>query len=142
MSATSSHTDAVAVYQIGDALPSYYEVRATIMGVKPTGGWNANSYIIFDYQSDTNFKFAGLDVSTNKMVMGHRDASGWVVDAQGSVKGGVKSDTWYNLLLSVNGLTATLVLDNQTLFTFTYAPTVIDGWSYGLNWGLVRNNFV
>jgi hypothetical protein len=127
----------VAVYQVGDALPSYFEVLATVKAIKPTSGWNANSYIVFDYQSATNFKFAGIDVSTNKLVMGHRDASGWFVDSQASFQGGVKSDTWYNMMLSVNGLTATLIVDNTTSFSFTYAPTIVDGWSYGLNWGLV-----
>src|SRR5689334_11340504 len=69
--------------------------------------------------------------------MGHRNASGWIVDSQASFPGSVKSDTWYNLLLSVNGLTATLLVNNTSSFSFTYAPTVVDGWSYGLNWGLV-----
>ncbi|HET9216888.1 MAG TPA: matrixin family metalloprotease, partial [Terriglobia bacterium] len=137
VAATSLHSDAVAVYQVGDALPSYFEVLATVKAIKPTAGWNANSYIIFDYQSATNFKFAGIDVSTNKLVMGHRNASGWIVDSQAAFQGGVKSDTWYNLMLSVNGLTATLIVDNTTSFSFTYAPTIVDGWSYGLNWGLV-----
>jgi hypothetical protein len=137
VASTSQHSDAVAVYQVGDALPSYFEVQASIQVVKPTAGWNANSFIIFDYHSATDFKFAGLDVSTNKLVMGHRDATGWVYDTQASVKGGLKVGTWYNLLLSVNGLTATLVVNNATAFSHTYSPTVVDGWSYGLNWGLV-----
>jgi len=137
VSADALHGDAVAVYQIGDALPSYYEVQATIQGFKPTAGWKANSYIIFDYQSETNFKFAGLDISNNKLVMGHRDESGWVMDQQASVKGGVKADTWYNLLVAVNGTTATLMVNNAQVFSHTYAPTVVDGWEYGLNWGLV-----
>lgn len=112
-------------------------MKATVKAIKPTQGWNANSYIVFDYQSQTNFKFAGLDVSTNKLVMGHRGTNGWVVDKQAAFQMSLKSDTWYNLLLSVNGLTATLIVKNTTSFSFTYAPTVVDGWSYGLNWGLV-----
>ena len=137
VAASSLHGDAVAVYQVGDALPGYYEVQATIQGFKPTSGWKANSYIIFDYQGETNFKFAGLDISNSKLVMGHRNATGWIVDEQASVKGGLKADTWYNMLLAVNGLTATLVIDNANVFSHTYAPTVVDGWNYGLNWGLV-----
>ena len=35
-----------------------------------TAGWNANAYIIFDYFSPTDFKYAGIDISTNKLVMG------------------------------------------------------------------------
>jgi len=76
-------------------------------------------------------------VSTNKLVMGHRDASGWHYDEQASVQGGVKSDTYYNMLLSVNGLNATLVVNNQMAFTHTFQARVVAGYSYGLNWGLV-----
>jgi hypothetical protein len=105
--------------------------------VKPTAGWSANSYLIFDYQGKDDFKFTGLDVSTNKLVMGHRDAAGWHVDKSGVAPGGVKADTAYNLLLSVNGVNATLVVDNKQVFTHTFQPRVVDGYSYGLNWGLV-----
>src|SRR6185436_15423750 len=66
VAASSLHADAVSVYQVGDALPGYYEVQATVKAIKPTSGWNANSYVVFDYQSPTNFKFAGLDISSNK----------------------------------------------------------------------------
>ena len=38
--------------------------------------------MIFDYFRPTDFKFAGIDISTNKLVMGYRDASGWHVLAQ------------------------------------------------------------
>jgi hypothetical protein len=93
--------------------------------------------VIFDYQSPTNFKFAGLNVSTNKLEMGQRTAAGWQVLKQASVPGGVKNDTWYNVMLAVNGLTATLIVNNASYFSHTFAPTVVDGWSYGLNWGLV-----
>ena len=54
------------VYHVGEQLPSYYELQATIKAVKPTGGWKANSYVIFDYFSPTDFKFAGINVSTDK----------------------------------------------------------------------------
>ena len=49
-------------------------MQASVSAIKPTGGWKANAYLIFDYQAQTDFKFAGIDVSTNKLVMGHRDA--------------------------------------------------------------------
>ena len=137
VSAESLGGDAVAVYQLEDALPGYFEVRASITVIKPTGGWNANSYIVFDYQSKNDFKFAGLDVSLSKLVMGHRDASGWHVDEQSPVKGGLKSGSSYNLLLAVNGTNATLLVDNKDVFTHTYAPRVIDDWAFGLNNGLV-----
>ena len=129
--------DAVAVYHVGDQLPGYFEVLASVSAMKPTSGWKANSYIIFDYQSETDFKFAGLDVSISKLVMGHRDASGWHIDEQAAIKGGVKAGVTYNLLLAVNGVNATLVLDNKDVFSHTYQPRVVEGYAYGLNWGMV-----
>ena len=72
---------------------------------KPTGGWKANAYVIFDYFCPTDFKFAGIDVSTNKLVIGHRNASGWIVDAKTPRQ---VSDTVYDLLVSVNGTTVTV----------------------------------
>jgi hypothetical protein len=59
------------------------------------------------------------------------------VDKQAAVPGGVKADKYYNLLLAVNGVNAILVVDNKNVFTHTYAPRVVDGYSYGLNWGMV-----
>jgi len=38
-----------------------------------------------------------VDISLNKIEMGHRTAQGWIVDVQSNVL--VKPDTNYNLLL-------------------------------------------
>ena len=137
VSASSLHGDAVSVFEVGDALPGYFEVQASVTAIKPTAGWNANSFLIFDYQNKSDFKFAGIDVSLNKLVIGHRDSTGWHVDDQAAVQGGVKADTSYNMLLSVNGLNATLVVNNQMAFTHTFQARIVNGYSYGLNWGLV-----
>ena len=67
--------------------------------------------------------------------MGHRDASGWHIDKQSNMR--TWADRDYNLMVAVNGLNATLVVDNKVAFTHTFQPRVIDGWSYGLNWGLI-----
>jgi hypothetical protein len=69
--------------------------------------------------------------------MGHRDATGWHIDVQGAVQGGVKPDKWYNMLIAVNGLNVTLVVNNNSVFQHTYAPRIVDGYTYALNWGMV-----
>jgi hypothetical protein len=66
--------------------------------------------------------------------MGHRDASGWVVDAQTPLL--VKTGTSYNIMLAVNGLTATVIVDNKISLSKTFTARVVDGYSFGLNWGL------
>ncbi|WP_286789909.1 proprotein convertase P-domain-containing protein, partial [Thioclava sp. UBA3469] len=128
--------DAVSVFYIGDALPSYFEMKATIVGGKPTAGLKSNAYLIFDYQSPTDFKFAGVNISTDKFEMGIRTADGWIVLEQTPVQ--AKPDTPYNLLLAINGLTATLVIDGQEYFTHVFDARVDQyGVTHGLNSGYV-----
>ena len=76
VTAASTSGDAAAVYYIDQYLPIYYEIHAQVYLTKPTGGWKANAYVIFDYFAPTDFKFAGVDQSTNKLVMGRRTTAG------------------------------------------------------------------
>jgi Ca2+-binding RTX toxin-like protein len=135
VTAASLGGDAVSVFNVDEHLPTYYELEAQIMTRKPTGGWKANAYVIFDYQGPTDFKFAGIDISINKFVMGHRDAGGWVIDVQSPLQ--VKPDTWYRVLVAVNGTAVTVSVNGRQAFTWTYAKRVIDGVEYGLNTGMV-----
>ena len=135
VAAASLGKDASAVFYVDDYLPVYYEVAASVSTIKPTAGWNANAYIIFDYFSPTDFKYTGIDISTNKIVMGYRDAGGWHVIAQTPKQ--MSYGTYYQLLLSVNGTTATLTVDGATAFTYTFAARTIDGVQYALNKGMV-----
>ena len=137
VSAESPNDDAVSVFHVGDQLPGYFELQASVKMEKANAGWKANAYVIFDYQNERDFKFVGIDDSINKLVMGHRDASGWHVDVQGVVQGGVDADKWYNMLVAINGVNVTLVVDNQQVFSHTYQPRIIDGYAFGLNYGYV-----
>ena len=128
--------DAATVFYVDHVLPSYFELQATINAGKPTAGLKSNSYMIFDYQSPTDFKFAGVNISLDKLQMGHRDAAGWHVDVQTPAQ--LKPDTDYNVLLAINGLTATLVLNNSNVFSHSFAPRIdSEGFSHGLNAGLL-----
>ena len=137
VSAASSTGDAVAVYYVDEYLPIYYELHAQLQFSKPTGGWKSNAFVILDYFGPEDFKFAGVDQATNKLVMGRRTSAGWIVDVQAAVSGGVKHSTWYSMLVAVNGTTVTVLLDGQAAFTHTFAPRIIDGVAVGLNKGLV-----
>jgi Ca2+-binding RTX toxin-like protein len=135
VAAESLGGDAVAVFHVGDQLPTYFEIVATINVVKPTGGWKANSYVIFDYQNEYDFKFAGINVSIDKIQMGHRDETGWHVDVQDNLK--AKPGVDYNMLVAINGVTVTVVVDGVDFFSHTYEPRIIHGYAYGLNSGWV-----
>ena len=109
MSATSPSTDAVSVFNVDDYLPNYYEMQATIKAIKPTGGVKANAYLIFDYSvARPTSSTPGSTSRTTSSQMGHRTAAGWVVDAFRNTQ--LKGDQFYNLLLAVNGTTATLTV--------------------------------
>jgi hypothetical protein len=135
VASTSEDNDAAAVFHLEDALPGYYEIRATINASKPLAGSKSNTFLIFDYQGAEDFKFAGVNVSTDKIQIGHRDASGWVVDAQSNAQ--LKPNQDYQVLLAINGVSATLVVDGATVFSHSFAPRVVDGMSFGLNTGMV-----
>jgi hypothetical protein len=127
--------DAVAVFYVDDYLPVYFEVAGSLLVTKPTAGWKANAYFIFDYHSPTDFKFAGIDQSTNKLVLGRRVGSQWIVDAWTPLQ--IKFDTWYQLLVAVNGTTVTVLLNGTQAFTYTFAARIIEGEAVGLNKGMI-----
>ena len=130
--------DAVSVFYVDSYIPNYFEMLATLSAVKPTGGTKANAYLVFDYQSQTDFKFAGINVSTNKLEVGHRNEQGWFVDKQASYPSQLKSGTDYNVFLALNGSSVILIVNNQVTMTHTFAPRVdADGISYGLSKGMV-----
>ncbi|MGD8939864.1 MAG: matrixin family metalloprotease, partial [Gammaproteobacteria bacterium] len=135
VAAESLGGDAASVYFVDEALPSYFEIQATISVIKPTAGWKANAYVIFDYQSPTDFKFAGIDDSINKLQIGHRDATGWQIDVQTPFA--TKPDTFYNLLVAINGTAVTVVADAKTVLDHVFAPRIVDGFSYGINAGMI-----
>jgi hypothetical protein len=130
--------DALAVFNVDKYIPNYFEMLATIKAVKPVAGFNANAYLVFDYQSATDFKFAGINISTSKLEMGYHDATGWHVVVQTPYTGALKADTSYNVLLALNGNTATMVVENRVTMTHTFAPRIdVDGWQSFLNEGMV-----
>jgi Ca2+-binding RTX toxin-like protein len=128
--------DALSLFNESDTvIPSYFEMQATINAVKPLSGVKANAFLIFDYQSATDFKYAGIDVSSNKLLIGHRTTSGWAIDASTNVQ--VKAGTDYVVLLKASGSAVTVTLGTTTL-GFTFAVRVdAQGIRHGINDGIV-----
>src|SRR5215211_328904 len=122
VAASSLGQDAAAVFYADVYLPVYFELVGSMMTQKPTAGWKSNSYVLFDYWSPTDFKFAGIDISTNKMVIGHRMPTGWVIDSQVPFTGSLKYDTFYQLLVAVNGTVVTVSVNSTQAFSHTFAP--------------------
>ena len=62
------------LYNFDHLVAAYYEV---VTNMKLTGN-GKTGYMIFDYQSKTDFKYAGLDANANLMRIGQRTAAGWI----------------------------------------------------------------
>ena len=110
-------------------------MQATINAVKPVAGYKANAYIDLRLLSaPTDFKFAGINVSNNKLEIGHRAASGWITDTWWNFQ--VKAGTDYIVMLSIDGSKATLTI-GTTSISFTFGTrTDIQGVIHTLNFGL------
>jgi hypothetical protein len=127
--------EAVNLFFVSDQLPSYYELLAAVNADKDRAGVKSNGHVIFDYYSETDYKFAGIDVGTDKLQIGRRTADGWIVEAQGNMQ--LKAGTNYNLLVAVHGTTVTLVVDGNETLSHVFEPRELDGELYGLNTGMV-----
>jgi Ca2+-binding RTX toxin-like protein len=118
--------EAVSIYYLDMTQPSYMEILVTVNADKDKAGVKSDAYIIFDYQSDTDFKFAGIDVGLDKLRIGHRTADGWVIDAQSNLI--LKDNTDYKLLVALHGTMATLVVDGKTSLGFDFKNPLNDGY--------------
>src|SRR5262249_16320702 len=116
-STTTVSGDNVSLFDLNTWLPSYYEVLTTLKVSK--GGSLADGFIIFDYQSPTNFKYAGIDVANSVLKIGQRSSAGWADVATLPVKGlGLNSNE--SIMLAANGAMATLTFGTYSLsYTFT-----------------------
>ncbi|WP_206521912.1 hypothetical protein [Mesorhizobium sp. M7A.F.Ca.CA.004.04.1.1] len=133
----STWDQAAAVLYLDAYTPIYYELAATLTADKPTGGWKANSYIIFDYYSPTDFKYAGINISNDQIEMGYRDASGWHQLVKSNKPVQLKANQAYDVLLAVNGTNVSLTVAGVNWFSYTFAPRIVDGQPVALNKGLV-----
>ena len=137
--ATLPGAAAIATFATGAYLPTNFTVTAQVTTGAPTGGALSNGYILFDYVSPTDFKFAGLDVVAGLAEIGHYNGSAWVIDSQTSFPA-----YWfntYNLALSVSGDSARLMVNGNSAATYSWHD--VNGVALGLNYGqigLATNN--
>ena len=100
------------------------QVTFNAEGVIPGRRWS-NAFVIFDYESPTDFKFAGAFVGINGWAIGHSagNANGYVVDKVFSERIDALTDCAVQVLIEDNTVTLG-VHDGQR-----YAPKVIHTYS-------------
>lgn len=110
-------------------LPSTFVVGVLLSMSPAAGGYDSNGFLIFDYHSPTDFKYAGARQSTGKWVIGQRSASGW--HDLTVLSEAIAADTFYSMALLVNGNSVTLEVNGQVKLFRTFAAP-LSGGSVGL----------
>ena len=101
------------------------EIDTIVEAEKATGGLKSNAYIVFDYVSGTDFKFAGVDVKRNKVQIGYRSSDDWIILAE--VNAQLKADTPYDLNALLVGDTVTISVDGDEKVSYTFDESILDG---------------
>jgi hypothetical protein len=92
--------DGISTVLLAEPLPADFEAEVVFNADPAAPGRATNSFFIFDYQSPTNFKFAGAYVGIDEWLIGHRDAFGWVTDSFASAP--IDTNTDYTMLVEVS----------------------------------------
>ena len=86
----------------------------------------SNAFVIFDFQSLTDFKFVGAHVGVDEWVVGHVDTNGFHFDE--IVNAQIDALTDYQLKVTiVNDSTITLYADGMSQLTRSYGESITDG---------------
>ncbi len=121
-----------AISLLARDLPTVGDVvlSATVSADSAAGTMYSNAFLIFDYESPTDFKFAGGYTSSDQWVVGHRSASGWKTDA--SATSNVEAGVDYRLTLTIqNDGDVTLYVDGVAVVAQSFNESLSDG-SLGL----------
>ena len=117
--------DQVSLMLLGDQLPTYSELLATVNTNKAKAGVKSNAYIIFDYQSATNFKYAGIDTALGKVQIGQRTANGWTDLAQSNLQ--LDSGVDHQLTVLLDRSNVSLLINGAVQQTYKFAAAVNTG---------------
>ena len=103
------------------------QMQATsLLELNTTFKTSGRSGIVFDRYSDTDFKWAAIDVVTKQVLIGHRTAGGWTVDAA-VTNTALTATTDYKLGVSIKGSTVSVTLNDQAAVGFVFNAVGVDG---------------
>ncbi|QDU78331.1 FG-GAP repeat protein [Polystyrenella longa] len=118
-----------ALVTLDGPLPSLFEMSAKVRSVSGADRWN-NGFLIFDYQNENDFKYAGIFTGQNELVIGHYQGSwqnriaqlDW--DDEGRV---LRTDRNHQLHASINGNAVTLSVEGLPVLNGTFPLGIGDG---------------
>ena len=115
--------DAVAVF---GASPTDTEATISATLTAATGGAWLNAFVIFDYISATNFKFAGTFAGQDKWCIGYRNANGWKI-AEYVDNEPISTDAEYAIEINLDGGNVSLSVDGVHKVSYNFGGDVTDG---------------
>ena len=99
---------------------------ASLLDFSTTLKTSSRAGIVFDRYSDTDFKWAAIDTVTKQVLIGHRTAGGWFVDAAVS-NIGLNATTDFTLGIVVRGSSVSATLNGQAAVGFVFNAVGVDG---------------
>ena len=86
----------------------------------------SNAFLVFDYHGITEFKYAGLDMATDQIIIGHRTDAGWFTDA---VLGqALAANAGYHVRLVIENATDVEVyVESLPRLSYSFGEDVTDG---------------
>jgi len=110
-------------YTVGTEQLSYRNDSAVIVEVKALAnaytGKKQNAFMVFDYRSDTDYKYAGMRVTDDRWVIGQRTSTGYVQKAFFTED--LATNTWYNLKLYLYQDEAMLYANGVLKVSYTFS---------------------
>jgi hypothetical protein len=118
--------DGISTLLLGEQLPEDMEIAVTFSADDVIPGRFSNGFIVFDYQSPTDFKYAGAFLHRDEWAIGHRTAAGWVDDILVSAPLGGLTD--YDIRVTIeNGSNVSLFHADALVASHTFDDSVTDG---------------
>ncbi|MEZ6045246.1 MAG: FG-GAP-like repeat-containing protein [Planctomycetaceae bacterium] len=110
-------------------LPEQFDVAVQMKARYEPGYWT-DGFLVFDYQSEDNFKYAGMLAGQNQWVIGHYQGH-WgnrVAQVDWDDTGrSINPGTTYNVLARINGDEVELVVNGESVVTGTFGANVNNG---------------
>ena len=112
-----------SVLSIPGDLPGSYEVSVDMKSIKESNNWQ-DGFIMFDYESDNDFKYAGYFGGQNQWVIGHweGDFSNRLVQVDWDDEGrDILPGQTYDVTLNVQGNKVFLTVDGEQVLAGQFA---------------------
>ncbi|QDU78365.1 hypothetical protein Pla110_00660 [Polystyrenella longa] len=111
-----------AVWNSSDPLPEIFEISAEVTSVGGLNSW-LDGFLIFDYQSETDFKYAGFLGGQNQWIIGHYQGHWGNRAAQvdwDDIGRTIDADVPYTIHLRSEGATVFLSVNGEFLTQVTF----------------------